>query len=72
MTVYILESIETPGHYYVSDFPPPRLDVRHAVTVTDVRSRAFTFAFATTAALKASTLPGVWRTVAIQSEEVAA
>lgn len=72
MTLYILESVETPGTYYVSDEKPLTIDKRHTVNITRSKALAKAWDFATLAIAVACKLPGQWRTVAIEAPQVAA
>lgn len=63
MTLYLLEAKDTPGTFYVRDARPPRLDVRHAVTITQHPLDAAVFVSEHGVYAQAATLPGRWRVV---------
>lgn len=63
MTLYMLEAKDAPGTFYVRDARPPRLDVRHAVTITKDALDAAVFVSEYGAYTQAAALPGRWRVV---------
>lgn len=73
MTMYVLESCDARGHYYVADYPPtkPGSD-RHPVTLTNRVKDARAWDTMTAAIVHSAYVPGRWSATAIECKVMAA